>query len=197
MIRSALVALLLISTPALAQNAKEDTGEVATARKLSSTELRADTLDKLFYRLRKSEQPEEAKKAETQIWQLWMESDSPTAEALLQQATIAMGDQAPGPALKILDALIDAHPDMAEAWNKRATLYFNLGRFDDSIADIEKTLELEPRHFGALSGWGMILRIQGKDLEALKVYKEALSVNPQMPGVQAAVKEIEEKSRGI
>ena len=197
MIRSALAALLLLATPALGQSSKEDTGEVATVPKLSTAELRADTLDKLFYRLRKADQPDDAKKAEEQIWRLWMESDSPTAEALLQQATIAMGEQAPGPALKILDALIDAHPEMAEAWNKRATLYFTLGRYDESIADIGKTLELEPRHFGALAGWGTILRIQGKELEALKVFKDALAVNPGMPGVQGAVKEIEVKSRGI
>ena len=170
---------------------------MATARKLSPSELRADTLDKLFYRLRKAERPEEAQKAEAEIWKLWMESDSPTAEVLLQQAAVAMGDSAPGPALKILNQLIAVKPDLAEAWNKRATLYFTLGRYEDSIADIEKTLELEPRHFGALSGLGMILRIQGKEMEALKAFRGALAVNPKMPGALGAVKEIEDKSRGI
>ena len=190
MIRFALALALFIS-PAFA----DDTA--APAHQLTSTEQRADALDELFYRLRKADRPEEAQKAESQIWKLWMESDSPTAEVLLQQATVAMGASAPGPALKILNELIAAKPDLAEAWNKRATLYFMLGRYEDSIADIAKTLELEPRHFGALAGLGMILRNQGKNNEALKAFKDALAINPRMPGALGAVKELEEKSRGI
>ncbi len=75
--------------------------------------------------------------------------------------------------------------------------YFNLGRFDDSLSDIERVLELEPRHFGALSGRGMILMRQKKFPQALDAYKEALDMNPAMEGVKDAVKALEKFQQPI
>jgi tetratricopeptide (TPR) repeat protein len=76
-------------------------------------------------------------------------------------------------------------------WNKRATLYFLMGRMEDSLKDIDKTLDLEPRHFGALSGRGMIYQKLGKNPEALAAFKEALSMNPNMVGAKLAVQQLE------
>jgi len=93
--------------------------------------------------------------------------------------------------------VITVHPDYAEAWNKRATVYFLLGRYNDSLKDIDKVLELEPRHFGALSGRGMIKRQQGDLAAARAAFEEALSYNPHMESVKRALEEIESEERPI
>jgi Tfp pilus assembly protein PilF len=72
-----------------------------------------------------------------------------------------------------------------------------IGNYDTSLADIEKVLELEPRHFGALSGRGMIYQRQGKWGAALDAYREALKMNPNMAGVRNAVQELEKRQQDI
>jgi tetratricopeptide (TPR) repeat protein len=126
-----------------------------------------------------------------------MTSDSPTADALLAQAMKASAANETGAALSILDKVIEVHPNYAEAWNKRATVYFLIGRYNDSIKDIEKVLELEPRHFGALSGLGMIKRQQHDLAGARAAFEEALSYNPHMEGAKRALEEIESEERPI
>lgn len=195
--RAALIAALLLSLtspPAPAEEAREPAGEVV---RKSQAEIRAEALDSLFARLRKVDSEEEARIAEQAIWQLWMSSDSPTAELLLKQATEAMNKAEFDASLAILDRLVAVHPDFAEAWNKRATLYFMMGRFEDSLADIDKVLDLEPRHFGALSGRGMIYRKEGKFSDALAAFRDALAVNPTMNSVRDAVKELEKFEQPI
>ena len=83
-----------------------------------------------------------------------------------------------------------ARPDWAEAWNKRATLYYMLGRDEDSVRDIHRTLELEPRHFGALSGFAQICLRAGDRGSALVAFETALRINPHLNLVQAAVVEL-------
>lgn len=198
--RRLVIAAVLVMSPGLAQaqESRESTGapQEAVVRK-PPAEIRADQLDLLFARLHKPKDAEDAKKAEQRIWDLWMASDSPTAEVLLRQATLAMGERANDESLKILDRLVVSYPDFAEAWNKRATLYFNLGRFDDSLRDIDKVLDLEPRHFGALSGRGMILMHQEKYSAALEAYKQALDMNPAMESVKEAIKALEQFQQPI
>ncbi len=195
--RAALIALLLLpltSLPAPAEEARESAAE--TIHK-SQAELRGETLDSLFARLHVAASQDEAQIAERAIWQLWMSSDSPTAELLLKQAAEAMNKADFEAALAILDRLVAVHPDFTEAWNKRATLYFMMGRFEDSLADIDKVLDLEPRHFGALSGRGMIYRKEGKFSDALAAFHDALAVNPNMGTVKDAVKELEKLEQPI
>jgi len=186
--------LPLMSLPVVAEEVREPASEVA---RKSPAEARADTLDSLFARLHRVKSEDEARLAEQAIWQLWMSSDSPTAELLLKQAAAAMNKAEFDAALAILDRLVAVHPDFAEAWNKRATLYFMMGRYDDSLADIDKVLDLEPRHFGALSGRGMILRKEGKFSEALEAFRDALAVNPSMGSVRDAVQELEKLEQPI
>jgi tetratricopeptide (TPR) repeat protein len=80
--------------------------------------------------------------------------------------------------------VVQLAPGFAEGWNKRATALYLLGRFDDSIKDIDKTLALEPRHFGALSGLGLCNAQLDKEKEALDAFEKALSINPNMPGIR-------------
>ncbi len=203
MIRRSLVALsslVLLASAAEAQTEARDTSPEAipaAVTRLKPSEMRAEQLDKLFARLIKSEDGPEAKRAEQSIWNLWMTSDSPTADALLAQAMRASAAKETGTALAILDNVIEVHPEYAEAWTKRATVYFLIGRYNDSLQDIEKVLELEPRHFGALSGLGMIKRQQGDLGAARAAFSEALSFNPHLEGVKRALEEIEAEERPI
>jgi tetratricopeptide (TPR) repeat protein len=159
---------------------------------------RQEVLDRLFGRLRSAKSEEEAKIVEQSIWQMWMRSDSPTAELLLQQAVKSMNARRYDKALDILDVVVDQAPKFAEAWNKRATVNYLLGRLDQSLADIDVVLELEPRHFGALSGLGMIRRDRGDSRGALDAFREALGIHPNMANVRESVKSLEnEVEQGI
>jgi tetratricopeptide (TPR) repeat protein len=184
-------AISLISGAVLAQESREPGGPRApTVERKSPAEVRSDLLDSLFARLRKVSSPQEAQMVETAIWELWMKSDSPTAEVLLSQAVKALGAGEEQASLSILDRLVEVHPEFAEAWNKRATVYFLIGRYDASLSDIKHVLDLEPRHFGALSGLGMIKRQQGDLKAALAAFRDALAVNPQLEGAKQAVDEL-------
>jgi Flp pilus assembly protein TadD len=148
-------------------------------------------LDTLFAKLRSPDVGSEALRIEPKIWSLWMQGGSAADNDKLAIATQSMNLGAFELADKQMTELLATSANFAEAWNKRATLYYLMGRLDDSLADIVKVLDLEPRHFGALSGRGMILQRQGKNAEALAAYKEALSMNPTMVGPRIAVQQLE------
>jgi tetratricopeptide (TPR) repeat protein len=193
------LAVLSFATAAEAQTSPRDQGPepIPAVARLKPSEMRAEQLDKLFARLIKSSDASDAQRTEQSIWNLWMTSDSPTADALLAQAMKASAANETGAALSILDKVVEVHPNYAEAWNKRATVYFLIGRYNDSIKDIQKVLELEPRHFGALSGLGMIKRQQHDLAGARAAFEEALSYNPHMEGAKRALEEIESEERPI
>jgi tetratricopeptide (TPR) repeat protein len=185
------IAAGLLGSTAMAQQNRAPGGPRApTAQLKPPAELRSDLLDSLFARLRKVDSAAEAQMLERSIWELWMKSDSPTAELLLAQAVKALGAGEEQSSLAILDRLVEVHPDFAEAWNKRATVYFMIGRYSDSLSDINHVLEIEPRHFGALSGLGMIKQQQGDTKAALSAFRDALAVNPQLEGAKQAVEEL-------
>ncbi|MGL4238776.1 tetratricopeptide repeat protein [Tabrizicola sp.] len=152
-------------------------------------------LDELFTRL-KAAGEEEAGRIETEIWIEWSKSGSPAMDLLLQRGRDAMelGDSLQ--AIEHFTAIIDHAPDFAEAWNARATAYYMTGEFGPSIADIGKVLTLNPRHFGALSGLGMILEESGKPDRALEAYKAALAIHPHLQGAVEAVERLETQEEG-
>ena len=110
---------------------------------------------------------------------------------LLAQASLAMQVGDFKTAEPLLDNLVQDHPEFSEAWNRRATMYYMQGRFKESLADIAKVLALEPRHFGALSGKGAVLRALGKPAEALAAMKEALAIDPNIAGLKDAIEELQ------
>ena len=198
----AVLALLALSSGALADEAPVPgdapplAGEAAPFEEpRSPAEQRAEQLDTLFGHLHQKGVPSD--KVEERIWELWGASDSPTAEVLLVQSQQAIADGAPAEALSILNRLIGANPDFAEAWNKRATLYFMMKKYDDALSDIARVLDLEPRHFGALAGKGMILERQKKYSAARAAYEEALAVNPTLEQVKSALKDLDRVEQGI
>ncbi len=151
----------------------------------------AQRLDHLFGLLHNAQDETAAKLLEMQIWAIWASNEAPDAVTQLAHASAAMNAGGADIAEKELDELVQTHPNFAEGWNRRATLYFMQGRYDESLADISKVLQLEPRHFGALSGKGMVLRAQHKPDEALKAMKDALAIDPYLAGVKDAVEALE------
>ncbi len=190
------LAFASLVTFALPLAAAESLAPEAPGPKLSPAEMRADTVDRLFALLRKASD-KDAQRIEANIWSMWMASDSPSADAVITQVAKAIGDKDYVAAVDMATTLVDLYPDYAEAWNKRATVFFIIGRNAESLADIDKVLALEPRHFGALSGRGMILEKQGKIGDALKAYKAALAVNPHMKSVSEAIERLEDEAQGI
>ncbi len=188
------IGLSVFALPAMAREGDE---AGVAIEKLTPRQQREESLDVLFARLQQSTSETIARDVEQKIWTLWSQSDSPTADVLLGQAVAAMDAQDSASSFAILDRVIASYPSYAEAWNKRATLNFMVGKYKASLSDIEKVLDLEPRHFGALAGRGMIYNAQEEWSLALDAYRDALAVNPNMPSVKSAIKELEKRLQDI
>ncbi len=152
-------------------------------------------LDGLFDRLKTAEAAE-AGRIEAEIWIEWSKSGSPALDLLLQRGRDAMAFGDMVQAIEHFTAIIDQDPGFAEAWNARATAFYQAGEFGPSVADIARVLDLNPRHFGALSGLGMILEESGKPERALEVYKAALALHPHLEGVLQSVERLETQEQG-
>ena len=142
-------------------------------------------LDGLFARLKAATTQAEAAPVEAEIWAVWGEAPDPESGALLSRAEAAIGRRDYTEALDALDALVEKAPDFAEAWNKRATVRYLIHDYRGSVLDIERTLTLEPRHFGALSGLGLIYLAVDDPRAAARSFAAALAVYPTMPGAKA------------
>ena len=141
-------------------------------------------LDTLFTRLQMTTDPNEAAQIQEHILGLWMYSDKEDLNALMKQGTFALAARDFELALESFNALIELAPNLAEAWNKRATLYYLMGNYKASVADVKKTLALEPRHFGAIVGMGLIYESLGDQKAALQAFRRGLKVNPHMPHIK-------------
>jgi len=159
----------------------------ATLAAVSSGSARQDDarLDALFERLQATEDGAEARAIEATIW---LEADNPAIDALMMQGIAAMTSGDLSTALAAFDTVTRQVPDFAEGWNKRATVYYLMGRHDASVQDIARTLALEPRHFGAISGLGLIYTASGQEAEALRTFEAALAIHPHMEAIRQRVK---------
>ena len=99
-------------------------------------------------------------------------------------------------AVERFSELIDAEPSFAEAWNKRATVYYLMDRYEDSVRDIERTLALEPRHFGAISGMGLIFLERADEVGALDAFEKVLEIHPYARGARFYVEQLRLRLRG-
>jgi tetratricopeptide (TPR) repeat protein len=157
---------------------------------------KAQKLDALFLDLKKAKSQAVAEGVASRIWEAWNNSESASINLLMQWSQEAMDKQKFPVALDFLDQVVVLKPTYAEGWNRRATLHFMMNNYSKSMADIDKTLQLEPRHFGALAGMGHIfLALERKEL-ALRAYERALNVYPMMRGVQKQVGEIADALSG-
>lgn len=162
----------------------------ALAPKPPPEALRKQMLDALFLRLRQAGDPEEARRIAESIERLWLNSPSDTANLLMQRATASAQAQQYELALSLLDKLVLLNPDWAEAWNQRATARFLTGDLDGAMADINQVVKLEPRHFAALAGMGVILQAAGLDKSALEIFNKVLALYPLEPEVTILVQKL-------
>jgi tetratricopeptide (TPR) repeat protein len=153
-------------------------------------------LDTLFGALKLAPDEASAKAIEERIWAIWVSSGSDTCNLLMSRVRAATDEKDYDLAIKLLDAVIALKPDYVEAWNRRATVYYLKQDYGHSLADIAEVLAREPRHFGALSGLGMILQEIGDDKHALEAYRKALAVDPHLDNVPDVVKTLTEKVEG-
>jgi len=99
-------------------------------------------------------------------------------------------------AVELLDSIVELRPEYVEAWNRRATIFFMKKDYGRALADIRQVLAREPRHFGALTGLGVIMQEFNEDKLALEAFRKALAVNPHLSKVPDFVKSLTEKVEG-
>lgn len=172
-VKSVILALLLMSGVAADQNDSE--------------------LDSLFKRLQSTQDADEAHMITQRIWLIWYRHANPQIESLMEQGEASMRRSELKDAVDIYSQVIAIDPDFAEGWNRRATIHYLMGEYDLSTKDVERTLALEPRHFGALSGQGLIYMQQDKPEQALDYFRQALEVNPHMWSIRKNLKILEKE----
>lgn len=153
-------------------------------------------IDELFGQLARLPDPRRAKTVADSIWSEWFRSGSPTIDLMLHWSNEAIGREDYNIAMDFLDQIVTRKPDFAEGWNRRATLHFVMDNHAKSMADIEKVLEIEPRHFGALAGMANILERNGNKKAALAAWERALAVYPAMEAAQEAVIRLNDELAG-
>jgi tetratricopeptide (TPR) repeat protein len=157
---------------------------------------RTKNLDFLFEALKAAPDADAAKLVEGRIWALWNASGSDTTDLLMSRVKEANDKKDTRLAIRLLDAIVELRPEYVEGWNRRATLHFTNKDYGKSLADIRQVLAREPRHFGALTGLGVIMQEFNEDKFALEAFRRALAVNPHLSKVPDFVKTLTEKVEG-
>jgi tetratricopeptide (TPR) repeat protein len=183
----AVVAMLLLSYPVLAAEAPPPLPEAPQA---AVDESKSAKLDTLFAALQSAPSAAAGKVIEREIWAEWLRSGDPEIDTMMTAAMMAMQLRAFASAISLLDKVVAEKPDYAEGWNKRATVFYYVDQYDRSLADIERTLALEPRHFGALAGLGMIMQDTGNIGRAIAAFERAVSVNPSLTNLKLAIEQL-------
>jgi len=194
---------VLLMSPALAL-AQETSGTDVPAAAPQATALpgktlaekRAARLDELFFALKRERNEAKATRIAEQIQAQWQNSGSATVDLMMQWAALAMTEKKYAVALDFLDQVTVMKPDFAEGWNRRATVNFLMNDYGRSMADIQKTLSLEPRHFGALAGLAAILKDTGNKEGALHAFEQVLAVYPMMREAQKQAGQLAEDLTG-
>ena len=155
-------------------------------------------LDGLFAQLAGNLSPAEARLIENQIWQIWYgyEGDNEEIDRWMAMGQVANRSGYLDLAHTFYTQIVEADPNFAEGWNRRATVNYLLGAHEESLADIDRTLALEPRHFGALAGQGLVYLALNEPERALAAFEAALAVNPHLPGARANAEALRESVVG-
>ena len=145
-------------------------------------------LNILFERLHATQDRIVARSIEADIWTIWIEGKNKVVNQAMSRGISAMNDGQLETALNFFDEVIRLAPEFAEGWNKRATVFYLMRNLDRSVKDIAQTLRLEPRHFGALSGLGLINQALGHTNAAIRAYERALKINPHLFRIKERVR---------
>ena len=144
----------------------------------------------------RGEDPQAAMQIESRIYDIWSQSGSPAMDLLLERGRTALAEGDTKLAVEHLTALVDHAPEFAEGYNARATAFFQDGNYGLALADIQQTLVLNPRHFGALSGLALILEEVGKPEDALEAWREVEALHPHREGLADAITRLERQVEG-
>ncbi len=153
-------------------------------------------LKDLFAELKGATSSLEARVIEAKVWRIWTENGDPRIDALMDRGMNAMSIDDTDTALAAFNEVVKRDDSFAEGFNKRATVEFMRHDFAASVADIERTLALEPRHFGALAGLGQVYLAMNKKAAALKAFEAALAIDPRLENVGKTVKELKQELEG-
>ena len=153
-------------------------------------------LEVLFEQLKISHNKNEVAAVTAEIWTIWRFSGVPPVDWMMKESHQFMKLGILGSALGGFTLITQSAPEFAEGWHKRATVHFLMGNFSASIEDIKKTVALEPRHFGAYAGLGLIYLNMGQEEAALKALEKALEINPHLSGTRLKVEELRQKFNG-
>jgi len=165
---------------------------IAISSSLSADQT-APELPQLFDELQQATGDAEARRIEAEIWHLWLEPPDTDAEKLMAQITRAMSASDLAVALERCNALVESHPNYAEAWNKRATVNYMMGNNAASVADIRETVALEPRHFGAIAGLGLIFLRERNMQAALDAFEQVLEISPASGSATSSVERLRQE----
>tara|TARA_R110000787_G_scaffold187716_4_gene299561 strand:+ start:13520 stop:14098 length:579 start_codon:yes stop_codon:yes gene_type:complete len=152
--------------------------------------------DEMFQKLHDAPSESEANDAAQDIWAAWMESGSPTVDMIMERAVDAQTVGEFDTARALYDRAIMIDPDYAEAWSRRASLFLNDENFPEALRDLNEALRLEPRHFGAWAGLGIMMETMGAEKEALEAYRQALEIYPFMTQALQAEKRLAKQAEG-
>lgn len=179
------------------KNGKEKDSKTTTdTAKEKEPDLGGLSLDELFEKLGREPDQKQAFRLSDRIWRYWNESGSDSINLIMARAGKAMKQDKNALALDLLDQAIALKPDYAEAWNRRATVFFSMRNYERSLADIEQTLMLEPRHYGALNGLAGILVYLDREDDALKTLYRILEIYPANKKIAEKIITLEEKLAG-
>lgn len=153
-------------------------------------------LDRLYADLAGADGAAVRERVSRDIRRIWMDSGSDTVDLLMVRAGQAIQAENHGLALDLLDVVVVMEPAFAEGWNRRATVHYMKEDFGKSLVDIERTLALEPRHWGALSGLAIIQRRLGFEKESLNTFRRALEIHPGLENAANAIKALEKAAEG-
>ena len=185
--------LLALWLPASALQAKEPMSQQQALRTLNHSDPQqrfeamnrlavigtADAADAVLPRLHDKE-PALRNVALGTVWQMWGRTGDKEIDTLYGDGTAEMKEGNVLEAIRIFSDIITKRPAFAEAWNKRATLYFMVGQFELSMQDCEEVLKRVPKHFGALSGYAQMLAERDQPERALELMQRAVAINPNM-----------------
>lgn len=186
-------------TPAFAaaQDAPlERPAQAETPESAAPAETGEKKIDTLFAQLKRERNEKAAERISRQIWDQWSKSGSSSIDLMMQWSQDAIEKQKYDVALDFLDEVITIDPQYAEGWNRRATLHFMMSNYGKSMSDIDHTLALEPRHFGALSGMAQIMKSTGRKELALRAYERVLDIYPMMRSAQNEVATLSDELTG-
>jgi len=194
----AFLTALLVSgaTSLLARAADDQPAAPATPEAPAAPMTKQARLDKLFSDLKRERNEKAAERIAGNIWNEWSQSGSASIDLMMLWSQKAMDNQKFDVALDFLDQVVTLQPTYAEGWNRRATVHFMMKNYGKSMSDIDHTLQLEPRHFGALSGLAQIMALTGHKQSALEAWQKVLAIYPMMRSAQNQVSALSEELAG-